>query len=105
MKSTRFATVLFLALVLVGCAPRGLAPSTGTVEVQGGKVWYRIVGSGSRTPVIVLHGGPGVPSYYLKPLAFPRIVLLSSTTGSAAGTRRHLTTLRCGLSTALCRSW
>jgi len=39
------------------------------VEVPGGKVWYRIVGSGPRTPLLVLHGGPGAPSYYLKPLA------------------------------------
>lgn len=69
MKRIGIATVLFLTLVLFGCAPRGLAPKTGTIEVHGGKVWYRIVGSGSRTPVIVLHGGPGVPSYYLKPLA------------------------------------
>jgi proline iminopeptidase len=32
-------------------------------------VWYRIVGSGTRTPLLLLHGGPGAPSYYLKPLA------------------------------------
>lgn len=32
-------------------------------------MWYRIVGSGTRTPLLVLHGGPGVPSNYLKPLA------------------------------------
>ena len=46
----------------------GLVPGEGFVEVTGGKVWYRIVGSGERTPLLVLHGGPGVSSIYLKPL-------------------------------------
>jgi proline iminopeptidase len=32
-------------------------------------VWYRVVGHGPRTPLLVVHGGPGVNSYYLKPLA------------------------------------
>jgi proline iminopeptidase len=39
------------------------------VDVPGGKVWYQVVGSGTKTPLLLLHGGPGVPSYYLKPLA------------------------------------
>ena len=42
--------------------------SEGFVEVTGGQVWYRIVGSGARTPLLVLHGGPGASSIYLKPL-------------------------------------
>ena len=60
---------LGLALVLAGCAPRGLSPRTGMIDVPGGRVWYQIVGSGKKTPLLLLHGGPGVPSYYLKPLA------------------------------------
>ena len=40
----------------------------GFIDVPGGRVWYRVVGSGSGTPLLLLHGGPGVPSYYLKPL-------------------------------------
>lgn len=51
-----------------GCKPRALSPGEGFVEVPGGRVWYRIVGSGTRTPLLVLHGGPGAASYYLKPL-------------------------------------
>lgn len=54
---------------MAGCRDRGIAEGEGYVEVPGGRVWYRIVGSSGRTPVLVLHGGPGVPSYYLKPLA------------------------------------
>ncbi|MED4782527.1 proline iminopeptidase-family hydrolase [Brevibacillus choshinensis] len=33
----------------------------GYIEVTGGKVWYNLVGEGNKekTPLIVLHGGPG----------------------------------------------
>ena len=59
-----------IAVFLIGCQPdRGLSPGEGYVAVTGGQVWYRIVGSGQATPLLVLHGGPGSPSYYLKPLA------------------------------------
>lgn len=66
----RFA--LFL-LTLTACrAPRPSPPPAareGYIQVPGGRVWYRVVGGGSRAPLLVLHGGPGVPSTYLKPLA------------------------------------
>ncbi|HPS13982.1 MAG TPA: proline iminopeptidase-family hydrolase [Prolixibacteraceae bacterium] len=41
----------------------------GTVNVPGGKVWYRMVGAQQKgTPLLVLHGGPGAPHDYLEPL-------------------------------------
>jgi proline iminopeptidase len=40
----------------------------GYINVDGGRIWYRVVGKGNKTPILVLHGGPGVPGYYLKPL-------------------------------------
>ncbi len=41
----------------------------GYVDVTGGRVWFRIVGAGSTgTPLLVLHGGPGVTHDYLEPL-------------------------------------
>lgn len=41
----------------------------GFIAVPGGKVWYSIAGAaGVRTPLLVLHGGPGVPHDYLEPL-------------------------------------
>jgi proline iminopeptidase len=40
----------------------------GFVTVTGGRVWYKIVGSGRATPLLLLHGGPGFPSDYLTPL-------------------------------------
>jgi proline iminopeptidase len=64
-----FATICFMAVMAWGDDwSTGLVPSEGFIEVTGGKVWYRIVGSGERTPLLVLHGGPGVSSVYLKPL-------------------------------------
>ena len=42
----------------------------GFIQVPGGKVWYRIVGADKPgIPLLALHGGPGMPSYYMKPLA------------------------------------
>jgi proline iminopeptidase len=42
----------------------------GTVSVPGGWIWYRITGAGAPgVPLLVLHGGPGAPHYYLENLA------------------------------------
>lgn len=38
------------------------------LAVDGGTIWYKVSGGGSATPVILLHGGPGYNSYYLKAL-------------------------------------
>lgn len=40
----------------------------GHISVPGGRVWYQVVGSGYTVPLLVLHGGPGFPHNYLKPL-------------------------------------
>jgi len=72
IRSTVAALFMTCAAVL-GCSnPRDLSkelkPGTGFVQVPGGRVWYNVVGTGHRTPLLVLHGGPGASSYYLKPL-------------------------------------
>jgi len=64
----RLSTIGLLIIVLSGCAAAGLNPGEGHIDVEGGRVWYRIVGSGNETPLLLLHGGPGAPSYYLTPL-------------------------------------
>jgi proline iminopeptidase len=61
-------TILFF-IYFTGCQSPSLSPKEGYINVTGGKVWYRIVGSGNATPLVLLHGGPGVPSYYLNPMA------------------------------------
>ena len=40
----------------------------GFVAVTGGRVWYRIAGEGTGIPLLLMHGGPGVPHDYLEPL-------------------------------------
>ena len=41
----------------------------GHINVPGGMVWYKIVGEKTnKLPIIVLHGGPGYPHNYLKPI-------------------------------------
>ncbi len=64
----RFITVGLLLVVVSACADKGLSPGEGFIDVEGGRVWYKIVGSGNETPLLLLHGGPGAPSYYLNPL-------------------------------------
>lgn len=45
----------------------------GYITFRGFKTWYRVEGrlhdGGSRLPLVVLHGGPGLPHNYLEPLA------------------------------------
>lgn len=69
----RFHSNLILTLLTIffyNCtSTEKLVPGEGFIQVKGGKVWYRIVGNGDKTPLLLLHGGPGVPSYYLNPLS------------------------------------
>ncbi len=58
---------IITVLSLCACQSGGLVPGEGFVDVTGGKVWYKIVGSGANTPLLVLHGAC-VSSTYLKPL-------------------------------------
>ena len=37
------------------------------MNVTGGRLWYRVVGHGSGTPVVLVHGCCGAASYYLNP--------------------------------------
>lgn len=51
----------------------------GFIPVRGGKVWFRVVGFDKKAiPLLVLHGGPGMPHFYLEslePLAAERPVI------------------------------
>jgi proline iminopeptidase len=64
----RIIAIVLMAASLSACTDAGLMPGEGYIEVEGGKVWYQIVGSGSATPLLLLHGGPGATSDYLRPL-------------------------------------
>lgn len=73
----RSFTVLIIGATLMSCVgPRSDVMSTtarlvtdgSRLAVDGGEVWYRVTGTGRGTPVVLLHGGPGFSSYYLKSL-------------------------------------
>ncbi len=40
----------------------------GHIQVSGGKVWYERIGEQKGIPLLIVHGGPGYPHDYLKPL-------------------------------------
>lgn len=40
----------------------------GTTAVPGGSVWFKRVGEGAGLPLLVVHGGPGLPHDYLRSL-------------------------------------
>ena len=63
-------TIVALLFILTGCSSSPeLKPGEGYMETTGGKVWYRVKGEGDKTPLLLLHGGPGFTSYYLNPMA------------------------------------
>ena len=65
----QFAIVTLLAMLMFNCQSNTkLIPGESYAAVTGGKVWYQIVGDGDKTPLLLLHGGPGFPSYYLNPM-------------------------------------
>lgn len=47
--------------------PKLLPSGEGRLAVHGGNIWYKVSGTGHGTPVVLLHGGPGFSSFYLKP--------------------------------------
>lgn len=64
----RFSQAILLLTMLQSCSAPGLTEGEGYVDVTGGRVWYEVIGSGPKTPIILLHGGPGATSEYLRPL-------------------------------------
>ena len=58
----RIATALLLAAALATSACEQRSPAVareGFVAVPGGRVYYKTMGAGDRTPLLLLHGGPG----------------------------------------------
>ncbi len=69
MTSSRLLPLFGLLATVAGCRVKGPTPGEGYVAVPGGRIWYRVAGNGPGTPLVVLHGGPGAPSYYMASLA------------------------------------
>lgn len=64
-----FLVTLFSGCGVVAGADAGLLAREGFVQVPGGPVWYRVFGSGPKTPLLIVHGGPGGRSCIFEPLA------------------------------------
>jgi proline iminopeptidase len=79
----RRLSALAILLTVAACksdAPRAPAIPLGEARlaVSGGHIWYKVSGTGTGVPVVLLHGGPGFSSFYLKPfedLGDDRIVI------------------------------
>ena len=98
MRKTRSIGLVLSCLFLVAIAScRREIKKEGFVPVEGGKIWYRIVGEGDNTPLLILHGGPGgrscgmIPGFSL--LATDRPVIFYDQLGSGNSDRPNDTTL------------
>lgn len=92
------ALALVLPLVLAACITVEELPTSGDgrLAVEGGSIFYRVVGTGTGVPVVLLHGGPGYTSHYLEPLAAlgdDRPVILYDQMGAGRSDRATDTTL------------
>jgi proline iminopeptidase len=86
-----------VAAATAGCGRATLTPGEGFADVPGGKVWYRVYGSGDRTPLVMLHGGPGGRScafdVIADDLAVDRPVVIYDQLGSGRSERPEDTSL------------
>jgi len=65
---TRRSALTFGAAAFASSAV-GQTVTEGRAAVPGGSIWWKKVGSGSKPPLLTLHGGPGAGHNYLLPLA------------------------------------
>src|SRR3954470_13840449 len=75
-------------------APLGLGEAM--LPIRGGRIWYKRSGTRTGTPMVLLHGGPGAGSYYLKPfeaIGDDRPVIRYDQLGAGKSTRLTDTTL------------
>lgn len=62
-SSSACAVALLMAsLLFSGCTTVRPLPADGFVQVPGGRVAFRVIGSGAAVPVLLIHGGPGATS-------------------------------------------
>ncbi|NCD68806.1 proline iminopeptidase-family hydrolase [Mucilaginibacter agri] len=91
--------ILIIALLIITqlSYAQTLKPHEGYVQVKGGRIWYKVIGTGNGTPLLVLHGGPGsrscgdVAGY--TPVGNDRPVILYDQLGSGFSDRPTDTTL------------
>ncbi len=100
----RPSAVLPLVMLVLACgnkqaskpAEPPLPPGEARLAVPDGRIWYKVSGTGQGTPVVLLHGGPGFSSYYLKPfedLGEDRVVVRYDQLGGGKSDRISDTTM------------
>ena len=107
MKPRGALTAAVVVAVLgAACGREALQPGEGFVSVPGGRVWYRVVGSGPRTPLLLVHGGPGreVVTFPLSPSSLTSVRSSSTISWAADGPITHRIR-RCGESTDSSTNW
>lgn len=68
----------------------------GYVAVNGGKLWYRIIGEGNETPLLMMHGGPGGTSrsfYLFEKLTKDRPIIIFDQLGTGRSGHHEDTSL------------
>ena len=84
-RGLRCSSTIFLAALTLACVQRVPQSREGFIEVPGGRVWFQVVGSGPRPPLLLVHGGPGAGSCYfagLTQLSDQRQIILYDQLGS-----------------------
>lgn len=65
-----FIKTALLFFILTACTTENnLEEGENYINTENGKIWYRIIGNGSETPILTLHGGPGGKSRYFYPIS------------------------------------
>jgi len=96
-KMKKLGFILSVLFLIISFSCKQEIEREGYLDVEGGKVWYKIVGNGDGIPLLVLHGGPGsrscsmIPGYFL--LSTERPVIFYDQLGSGNSDRPTDTTL------------
>lgn len=65
MKKLTYLIITLFLFMNVSCQKE--VKREGYVDVEGGKIWYKIIGEGKGVPLLILHGGPGSRSCSMIP--------------------------------------
>ncbi|MEJ0057297.1 MAG: alpha/beta fold hydrolase [Bacteroidota bacterium] len=52
-------STLFILFLFIESPGQLLEQREGYVPVEGGRIWYKVVGTGKGVPLLLIHGGPG----------------------------------------------
>ncbi len=67
--NARFILLIMLVTMVFPALAQSEPSTEDRLTVAGGEIYYKIVGAGLGTPLLLVHGGPGVGSRYLSPFA------------------------------------